>query len=293
MHNCVARITLMLTAMFAFAAIASANNLYFQGFETNTSGWIVDTGGDNNGSINRTASGGGTLRLTAFDGSYYGEAGNSTNAYQPGYGSGGFDFFGGNDTSPNPYPGSAFSQFITVYINVTTAAPNSPSVPAFWIDMSPDSITSDGVGCFPAACSDEQNFQLYYTGSSVNVGVTGSAPVLTINSSGWYTFQMTYAQGGSPTSLVNTNMNIYNSLGALLSTTPEQGNSDGGTLQSSNLAGPGYVWLPAWQNGFSNNVLGIDDVRADTLPTPEPSGLLLMLTGLLALGVILRRRFAA
>ena len=121
-----------------------------------------------------------------------------------------------------------------------------------------------------------------YTGSSVQVSTDGStSPALTITSSGWYTFQDTYAKGATPSSLVNTDLNIFDDTNTLLSSTALLGNSDGSTLTSDNLAGPGYIWLPVWQDGFSNDIIGIDNVRADAVP--EPSALALLAAGLVCL----------
>lgn len=265
------------------AGAAHAAPLYFQGFETDTSGWTAESGGDGNGSITQVPSGGGSLGLTAFQGGSYAEVHNGTNAYAPGYGTGGFSFLNGDGVTPPPYPGRSFSQSISVYINVATPAPSAPGVPAFWIDMSPSSVAPDSVGCFPAACSDEHNFRLTYTGSSVQVSTDGSVtPALTINSSGWYTFQDTYAKGATPSSLVNTDLNIFDASNTLLSSTAVLGDSDGGTLTSSNLAGPGYIWLPVWQDGFSGDLLGIDNVRAD-VAAPEPPAISLLAAGLICL----------
>lgn len=277
----------LLAGVGCTAAInANATPLYFQGFETDTNGWVVSTGGDNDGAVTRTQSGGGSLGLTAFDGSYYAETRNDTNDYQLGYGTGGFSALGGDGINPTPYPGADFSQSISVYINTSTPAPTNPSVPAFWIDMTPSALTPDGVpGCGAAfACSDEHNFQLYYDGSDVRIGTDGNIPNLTITTSGWYTFVDTYAKGATPASLVMTDEDVFDASGNLLSSASYLGNSDGKTLASSNLGGPGYIWLPVWQNGFSNNLLGIDDVRADAVP--EPPALALLVTALLGLGFV-------
>lgn len=278
----------MVTRLFAVAAVvamlgatALAGNLYFQGFETDTSGWIPDTGGTSPGAIFREASGGGTLALTAFDGGYYAEVENSPSSYLNGYGTAGFSWFEGNGSMPPLYPGSGFSQSIAVYINVNTPAPTNPNDAGFAVDMSPGTtLTTDT--CYPAACADEQLFRLFYTGSSVNVivpeGNGASTPtVATITTSGWYTFQITYQPGMAGT--VVNDMNILNASGQMISSTYLTEGTNAGMLLNADLAGPGYVWLPQWQNGFSGNLLGIDDVSADTLPTPEPPSGVLMLIG--------------
>lgn len=275
----------MAGAAFAFGvAPASAAPLYFQGFESDTAGWHADTGG----AINRVASG--TAGIPAFDGSFYGDVQNARDQYLPGYGSGGFSWFEGNGSTPPPYPGSGFSESISAYINVTTPPPTDAADAGFSISMTPSSITSDGVGCYPAACSDEQLFRLFYSGSSVNVEINGTT-VQTIGTSGWYTFQITYQKGATPTSLVTNEMNIFNASGNLLSSTAASGDMEGGTLESSNLAGPGYVWLPQWQDGFSGDHLAIDDVRADAIPTPEPASLALLGAGLCLFGFVTRKRW--
>lgn len=71
--------------------------------------------------------------------------------------------------------------------------------------------------------------------------------------------------------------------------------SDSDPLESQYLQGPGYVWLTVWQNNFSNDTLGIDDVTADTVSeTPEPAGLWLSTAGLgLVLTGLSRRRLFA
>ena len=274
--------TAVLAALMLAAAPADATPLYFQGFETGTSGW--------SGTVAQEPSGAGGI--TALNGSYYANVSNNEDSYQPGYGTGGFSFFEGDGLTPPPYPGSAFSESLSIYIDVATPSPSLPEA-AFWVDMTPSSVTPDGVGCDPAACSDEHNFNLFYNGSSVSIGVDGSAPVYSITTSGWYTFQGTFAKGATPTDLVQTDMNILDSSGALLSSTALLANSDGSTLESSNLAGPGYIWLPVWQNGFSQDVLAIDNVRADTIGVPEPATLVLFGAGLGLLGFARHRRRAS
>jgi hypothetical protein len=271
--------------MLAIAAIgtcrADVPNLYFQGFETDTSGWFQDSGGDGNGSITQVASGGGSLGLTAADGNYYAEVHNNTNAYQTGFGTGGESFFEGDGTNPTPYPGTPYYQSIDVYID--TGLSNAvASQYAYWIDMFPTTTAAggDSIGCGQIACGDEHNFRLAYDGSSVNVYVDGGGSIATITTSGWYRFEATYAPGATPSSDVQTNMNVFDLSGNLLGTEAVEGDSDGESLISSDLGGPGMVWLPVWQDGFSNDLLGIDDVEAGTLAAvPEPSTLTFLAIG--------------
>jgi hypothetical protein len=272
------------------------SNLAFNGFETGTGDWSFTTSGttgEANGSITQTASGGGPLGLTAFDGSYYGTVHGNINGYAPGLANGGASFFG-FDTGIPPYPGSPFSQEISVYINVNTPAPTNASAPAFWIDESPSSTSPKDAGTGGVGYGGEQNFRLTYTGSSVNVSADGSTPLTTITKSGWYTFQMIYFKGATPTSLAMTTLNVLNASGAVLGSALELDDMGSNPLESQYLAGPGYVWIPQWQDNFSNDDLGIDDVRADALTaTPEPGAAALLAIGLLAAMVLVSRQRSA
>jgi hypothetical protein len=281
------RFSLIRTAFLALivCAVGLADTFpYKQGFETGTSGWTPETGGTNAATITRVPSG--TGGINAADGGYYAQVTNSEDAYLPGYGDAGFSFFGGNGT----YPGGGFYQSIDVYIDTTLSQPGQ----AYWIDMSPSSsdpndvANNNGLGY-----GDEQNFRLSYTGTGVDVTASGAAsPFADITSSGWYQFEITYQPGANPTDLVNTDMLVYNlgsnSLAGSMNVIADQ---DGETLQNQYLAGPGYVWLTVWQNGFSNDQLNIDDIQTSALPAvPEPGSSVLLTTIVAAAGFRLRRR---
>jgi hypothetical protein len=128
-----------------------------------------------------------------------------------------------------------------------------------WIDETPTSP--------PGNYGAEHNFRITPTGSaSVEIFVDGQGtPIETITTSGWYVFQMTYRKGAQPTDLVSTDMNVFDSNNNLLGTTTVMSNSPGGPLLSQDLGGPGYVWITVWPNGWANDVLAIDNVRADLL----------------------------
>ncbi|HYL74524.1 MAG TPA: hypothetical protein VEU96_09985 [Bryobacteraceae bacterium] len=236
------------------AAWAVAN--YFQGFEANTGDWVVSQG------ITRVPSLGGTLHLAASAGNFYAELQNLHDGYgYPGFGDGGYSFFGG----ANPVYNGDFYQAIDVYINAHWAPAADTGSPAFWIDMTPYHADPNNYGA-------EHNFRLSATGSSVEVRVDGQAvPIATITSSGWYTFLMTWRKAANPADPAITDMNLYNAAHNLVGTTQVSATSPGGPFASSDLRGNGYVWITIWQNGFGGDVLGLDNQRTGSLPWPVPN----------------------
>jgi hypothetical protein len=283
----------------AAAGVCQAGNIAFNGFETSTGDWSFTASGqtgDANGSITRTASGTGALGLTAFDGNYYGTVHGNTNGYSTGYANGGSSFFG-FDTSVPPYPGSAFSQSIAVYINVNTPAPSNAGTPAFWIDDSPSSSSPSDAGSGGVGYGGEHNFRLSYTGTTVAVTADGSTPLATITTSGWYVFQHVYAKGATATSLSTDTLSIFDAHGNQVGVSAFLlNNSESDPLESQYLQGPGYEWLTVWQNNFSNDYLGIDDVRADTVSgVPEPATFAMLGGGMMLVafvGLARRRKFS-
>jgi hypothetical protein len=276
--------------VLAGSAVGLADTFpYKQGFETDTSGWTTYNDGTTPSTITRVPSG--TGGINAADGGSYAQVTNSDDSYSienglpSGYGNSGYSFFGGNGT----YPGGGFYQSIDVYIDTTLSQPVG-GTPAYWIDMAPSSSNpaDGGVGL-----GDEQNFRLAYTGTGVDVSAGGAASAFAdITTTGWYQFEITYQPGANPTDLVNTNMLVYNlgsnSLAGSMNVIADQ---DGETLQNQYLAGPGYVWLTVWQNGFSNDQLNIDDIQTGALPAvPEPGAGVLLSTIVAAVGFRLRRK---
>ncbi len=247
----------------------------FQGFETGTGDWVFDDGGVVSG---RVASGGGTLHVPSASGSYHAELANVHDAYLPGYGTAGYSFFDGRD----PVYQGAFYQAIDVYINPAWSGLG------FWIDMSPADI--DSTSLYAA----EGNFRLTADGSSVAVQAINGSTLANITTPGWYSFEMVWSKGATPTDLINMDLNLYDSTSTLLGTesflaTFPQGTHPG---QSQYLGNNSYVWLTVWQNGFAKDVIAIDNVRTGLVPSaiPAPGALLLGGIGASFVGWLRRRR---
>jgi hypothetical protein len=243
-----------LMAFVAFStltAVAAATPNYFQGFEVNTGDWVASA------AITRVPSLGGTLLLPASSGGFYAEIKNLQDGYSAPFGDAGFSRYGGYDS----VYGGDFYQAIDVYIDVSWAVPVPyPALEAFWIDMTPYHADPGNYGA-------EHNFRIKALGGTVEVFVDGQpAPMATLNSSGWYTFMMTWRKDAVATNPVITDMNVYNATHALVGTTQVLATSPGGPFLSSDLKGNGYVWITVWQDGFANDVMGIDNQRTGLLP---------------------------
>jgi hypothetical protein len=247
------------TVLLAGAAFGAPS---FQGFETNTGDWVFYDGGAQSG---RVASGGGILGVSSASGLYHAELVNVHDFYSSGYGTAGYSYFGGRD---RVYQGSFF-QSIDVYIDPAWSGQG------FWIDMAPCDI--DKTTLYAA----EGNFRLTADGSSVNVQAINSSNLTTITTAGWYTFEMVWSKGTNPTDLINMDLNVYDSSSALLGSESflaifPQGTHPG---QSQYLGNNSYVWLKAWQNGFANDVIAIDNVQTGPIPIPAPAAVTLCALG--------------
>jgi hypothetical protein len=224
-----------------------------QGFEADTSGWIAtaDPG------VARVASNGGTLAIPASSGGYYAEILNQHDGYtdadgnpQIGYGDAGHSYFGAKGTE---YKG-AFYQAIDVYIDKDWAVAANPGADSFWIDMAANTAADVGAA--------EHNFHLRATGSSVEVRADAATdPLLTITTSGWYTFVITFEKGAADADPVVSHLKVLKGATVL-----GEANAEASDLASADLLGNRYVWITLWQNGFADDVLAIDNVETGLLP---------------------------
>lgn len=238
-----------LAAVMGFAGTAFAGP-GFEGFETDNGDWVFYVGAPPSG---RVLSGAGTLGVSSASGAWHAELVNLHDAYQAGYGSAGYSYFGGADPV---YQGS-FYQAVDVYIDPSWAAGLG-----FWIDMSPRD--TDDSSLYAA----EGNFRLTADGASVAVQAINSSILTTINAAGWYTFEIVWSKGANPTDLINMTLNVYDSASTLLGTedfqaTFPQGSHPG---ESQYLGNNSYVWFTVWENNFAEDVVAIDNVRTGLRP---------------------------
>lgn len=302
------------TVLGAHSREVRASIPYFQGFETNTSGWFTQaTSSIGAASITRYKSGDPSSpvgAINAASGSYYAVIKNAENTYSNNFsGNGGYSAFG-YPAAPAPsdevYPG-AFTQSVSLYVAPSVwAPPSNTSVSAFWIDMAPAASAAAGSyagqplfgGAGYATGSNggtaENDFAFNVpTKGTVQINGLDSAqhPITTITQDGWYTFAITYSKGTD--GYVQEALDVYDNSGKLLSgETPQLFDltpaNTGTTLGVPNayLGGPDYIWFTVWQNGFANDSLAIDNVTA----TPEPASLALL--GVAGVGtlLVLRRR---
>jgi hypothetical protein len=247
---------------YAVSVAITDHSAYLNGFETPSSAndWTDYATGTSGAGITLTTSGSGLLPSAPASGSSFAVVQNTPDSYLPGYGGGGYTHFGG---AQNTYTGP-FQQSVSIYINTDWAAPTNPSVPAFWLDETPYHQDPSNYGA-------EHNFRFWVDGLGA-IKVTAdnageSSAFATITSSGWYTFQMVYYKADNPSDPALTDLSVFDETNTLIgSKTGLQATSPGGPLASSDLMGHGYAWLTAWQNGFANNQLAIDNLNTSVLP---------------------------
>jgi hypothetical protein len=264
----------MTSLLWIISAVSRAGILYSNGFEPGdpgTADFYDSTTNTQGADITIVPSGSGVLGLTAASGSHYAEITNVDDTYEAGYGESVVTDYGyqanGGTFSAGPYgsvpngPGVAtngpFYESTAYYINTSWAAASpSNNYEGFWIDTTPFS---------DPYYQDETNFRIIDTGNGTigvqMVGLNGSDSA-TITTSGWYTFKTTFENDGSGNVL--NNMSVIDSLGNTIGSYAADS-----SLAYADLAGTNYGdWTTVWQDGFANDVLGIDDVQVGTVPEP-------------------------
>jgi len=257
-------------AIFAVGCMGAANaTTYSQGFETacGDCDWTLYTPGAL------------TPQQAAppgpSSGSYYADITNTHDAYQAGYGSGGYTYYGGRSA----YVGDT-TQSLDIYIDPTWAAGSG-----FWLDMSPANQT--GTASNYAA---ESNFRFSADGSQVDVNAHGTGTMASITTAGWYTFQMMFSKGALLTDPIITALSIFDHSGTQVGSTvftPADMVTYGNDYQSQYLGSGGYAWLTVWRNGFADDLLHIDNANQTIGATPLPAALPLFGSGLGVVGGIL------
>ncbi|MCX7544998.1 choice-of-anchor D domain-containing protein [Marinicella gelatinilytica] len=221
---------------------------YHQGFETDASGWYYSTAG-----IDRYQSGSGPLALTAPDGSYYAQVNNDDADYsQNNYGGGGASVFGGL----SPYPGNDFFQSVDVYLDTSWPAVASGRVSVDFVASNSDGTNYDW--------NTESRFGILAPNPSAGFSVRArGVQLVTLTTTGWYTFRVDYFKGSNPTDNSTVLMSVLDDNGAVIASQSFD-NCDNPTTCTSNadLGGTGFVNFLAWRLGFADDMIGIDNVRS-------------------------------
>lgn len=274
----IARAAAVVAAGTLVAGVASAADLYFNGFETDTSGWTAFGGGFN---ATRVASG--TNGITSATGSFHAESSASGSAGNWG----GYNFGAGNAV---PTAFQAYTTSIAVYLNVQAGFANNSrfdfssainnSGGTYLQDFifnagfyNSADVTGPGAGTNRFVISASNNSQ---PGSAYAKNPARSP--IAIGTTGWYTFQHSFYQSGG---FLYSDMSIYDASQALVNTW-----TIGGVHAIAGVGGNRYGWFD--YNQLST--LAFDDARLtlDNQVIPLPSA-----GGLAALGLVVvasRRR---
>lgn len=255
-------LSLLLAAAIVGGAVAQAQQMYFQGYETDASGWSAYES-----TVTQVASG--TSGITSAAGSYHGILDNSTVVNH----TGAYTFFDGSrDTWPNGFKAS-----LDIYLDVnwTVGSGFDYSVAAWGSDGNHQRdyifhVAKDtSTGSLLVGGSNNSNFE-----TRENLETLSNH--LAIGSTGWYTFEQDFYDAGG---FLAVDLNLYSSGGTLLFT--ETRSNTGDTIPGE-IGGNGYGWFT-----FSDiDGLAIDNTSLTVgtqNPIPEPGTVGLMVLGLAGL----------
>src|SRR5579862_8836165 len=199
--------------VLAMCVSAKATTLYYyDGFEpTQPQGAdFYDSTTNTQGlGITVVPNGGGTLHLTAPNGTHYAEITNTDDTYQTGYGESVYTDYGAQRLGSGVVTSNGFYESTAYYINTGWAAASPDNnYEGFWIDSTP--ATDPGY-------VDETNFRIVDTGNGTIgvqfVGLNGIGST-SITTSGWYTFRTTFEE--SPTGNIRNIMSVISQTGTVI-----------------------------------------------------------------------------
>ena len=261
------------TCVLCLTSPAQAVQVWFQGFETDATGWLVNDDFAGFGNIDQVASGAGTLGLTSATGSGHAEV---QQVGDPGSESGPFSRF---DLYRSFWPGGMTAS-IDVYLDTnwaagegfdfSVAANNSSGshLQDFIFHVTKDTSTGDLL----VAGSNNTNFDPREDLETLNHYV--------VPTSDWYTFEHDFYDYGDGTLAVD--LNLRNSGGSLLFT---ETRNDAGNILATVVGGNRYAWFT---NVDIAGGIAIDNHSLTIIP--EPTTFALGGLGLALIAVRRRRR---
>ncbi len=226
------RIINILLGIFTFLFVgtsAFAVSEYFNGFETDTTGWF--------GSISQVASG--TDGITSSDGSYHAviEAGAYTQ-------------WGGYETA---FPANGYVTEVDIYLDMSeadgsdkrfdyTSAVNTPA----------DTHRRDFVFNIGTKPGETDQFVVSASNNALGWPSNPDRSPVTINQSGWYTFRHTFQDNGS--GILEAVMEVLDGTGAVIGSWTL---SDPTDIIGTTVGGNRYGWFPG--SRFDFDTLAIDN----------------------------------
>ncbi len=245
------------------AGIASADQVFFQGFETDTSDWFT-----NPSAVTRVASGSGGI--SSATGSFHAVVDSAVG--------GAFTRFDGYRTSF----GSGFTAELAVYLDTGMSAGEG-------FDWSVAATGQDGAHqrdfIFHVAKDTSTGKLLVAGDNNTNSATREDLDTLSnfyeVTSSGWYTLQSMFYDNGA--GVLAVDLNLIDSGGTVLFTETRSDLSD---LIATEVGGNRYGWLTFVD---VDGGLAIDDTSLDLSVVPLPSSAALAGLGLLGLGARRRR----